>query len=129
MANKRIIIDTSILIDYFRKQDKEKTALIKLAKSYDLSISAITEFEWLVGFKDDLLTFGKEIIKNIEIINFDSKSAEKAREIFNKLKKKNKLIDIKDILIASACLSNNLPIATFNKEHFERIEDIELIKF
>ena len=52
MATGRILIDTSVLIDYFRKQDKTKSKLWKLLESNDeLCISVITEFEFLCGCK------------------------------------------------------------------------------
>lgn len=48
----RVIIDTSILIDLFRKTDKANSALIALVKQgYVYSISAITEYEIYTGAK------------------------------------------------------------------------------
>jgi tRNA(fMet)-specific endonuclease VapC len=46
MASKIILIDTSILIEYFRKTDKSNSTLYKLyAQDYDFCVSAITESE------------------------------------------------------------------------------------
>jgi predicted nucleic acid-binding protein len=46
MADKIILIDTSILIDYFRKADKENAALVAIVKqSYTYCISSVTEYE------------------------------------------------------------------------------------
>jgi tRNA(fMet)-specific endonuclease VapC len=42
--------------------------------------------------------------------------------------KNNKIIDIADILIGATALSHNIPIATLNNNHFERIKNLELIK-
>jgi len=50
MANTLVLLDTSILIDYFRKKDKAKTRLYELSDLYDgFVISAITEFEIYSG--------------------------------------------------------------------------------
>ena len=50
MADKLILIDTSILIDLFRKTDKNNSALIALVRqSYNYCISAITEYEIYTG--------------------------------------------------------------------------------
>jgi tRNA(fMet)-specific endonuclease VapC len=50
MANKIVLADTSILIDYFRKIEKSKSVLIKLFnQEYDFCISAITEYEIYSG--------------------------------------------------------------------------------
>ena len=45
-----ILLDSSILIDLFRKKDKEKTQFYLLSQSYsDLCISSITYYEIGVG--------------------------------------------------------------------------------
>ena len=50
MADKIILADTSILIDYFRKTDKANSRLIALFdQGYDFSISAITHYEIYSG--------------------------------------------------------------------------------
>jgi tRNA(fMet)-specific endonuclease VapC len=45
MDKEIICLDTSIFIDYFRKQRKETTQLLKLAEKYDFAISVITKLE------------------------------------------------------------------------------------
>jgi tRNA(fMet)-specific endonuclease VapC len=44
------------------------------------------------------------------------------------LKKKRKQIDLADLFITATELSHNLPLATLNKKHFERIETLSLIE-
>ena len=44
MADKIVLVDTSILIDYYRKTDKEKSAWLALVrKEYSFVISAVTK--------------------------------------------------------------------------------------
>jgi len=50
MAEKIILADTSILIDFFRKTDKANSKLISLVREgYVFYISAITEYEIYSG--------------------------------------------------------------------------------
>ncbi len=49
MDNPKLLIDTSIIIDHLRKQDKSKTQLIQLYKIYLLHISSVTVFELYNG--------------------------------------------------------------------------------
>ena len=52
MANEVILLDTSILIDYFRKKDKINSLFLKLSDQYaEFRISVITEFEIYSGAK------------------------------------------------------------------------------
>jgi predicted nucleic acid-binding protein len=127
MEAKRVLIDTSVLIDYFRKQKKHATLFVQLARDYEIAISVVTEFEWLVGFKDSDLEFGRELLNNIDILPFDSNCAIQASDIYRRLKAQNQLIEIPDIFIAATSLSYNLPIATINKNHFKRIQGVEFV--
>jgi tRNA(fMet)-specific endonuclease VapC len=46
MADKKLMIDTSILTDYFRKSDKEKSKFVQHFQTYShIYISSISEFE------------------------------------------------------------------------------------
>ncbi len=50
METGLICIDTSILIDFYRKKDKTKSFFYELTKTYNLfAISVITEYEILIG--------------------------------------------------------------------------------
>ncbi len=50
MADKKLMVDSTILIDYFRKADKNNSRLISHFKNYDLLyISSVTEFEVING--------------------------------------------------------------------------------
>ena len=68
------------------------------------------------------------LFKNIAVINFDKKQAFIASQIFKDLKRKNALIEFRDILISSSAIDLDIPLATLNRKHFERIEDLILLE-
>jgi len=128
MADKIILADTSILIDHFRKTVKANSRLVSLYdEGYEFCISVITEFEIYSGAPDKQIEYWRELLKDIQVLNFDSEAAKQAVQIYNKLKPINKQVDTADLFIAATALSNNLPIATLNKKHFERIDGLTLI--
>ncbi len=49
MDRKKVLIDTSLLIDHLRKEKKDKSELFSLVQNYECTISAITHFEFAVG--------------------------------------------------------------------------------
>lgn len=50
MADKLVLVDTSILIDYYRKTDKDNCVWIALVRQgYDFAISTITKYEIYSG--------------------------------------------------------------------------------
>ncbi|MBN2412971.1 type II toxin-antitoxin system VapC family toxin [candidate division KSB1 bacterium] len=129
MDAKTILLDSSILIDYFRKRDKSKSVLYKLSNKYNFCLSIITVFEIKIGIKtekqsQDYLT----LTKNIEILSIDEECINQAVNIYNYLKKQNNLIELADLLIAATAMSNSLPLATFNIKHFENISNLKIIQ-
>lgn len=128
MADQIIMVDTSILIDFFRKKDKSKTRLFTLSQKFEsLCISSITEFEIYTGAKNEQLDFWKIMLANFIAFPFDSNASLTAVEIKNKLKKLRKTIDTADLFIAAITLSNNLVFDTLNQKHFENIENLKLL--
>ena len=73
------------------------------------------------------MKFWEMFYENVKIIVFDDKCAEKASTIVKQLKSKNQMIEIPDILIGATAIANELPLATLNKKHFERIENLILV--
>lgn len=128
MDKKLICLDTSILIDYYRKKNKTKTKFVELSKSYKFAISVITKLEILTGIREEQRDFWTKIFSKIQIIPLHEKDVEIASEIIQSLTKRNKIIGLKDILIASSAIANNLKIATLNIKDFERIEKLNLLE-
>lgn len=59
MENTLICLDTSVLIDYYRKKDKSKSLFFKLTERYALfAVSAITEYELYLGTRKNKISFG-----------------------------------------------------------------------
>jgi len=128
MVKETILVDTSLFIDYYRKQKKELTALVKLSEKYNLAISVITKFELLVGvLTKEQYPFWYNILNNLIVFPITDKEAERSAEIVKYLRKNNKIIGLQDILIAATAIENNLGIATLNHKDFVRIPDLKLL--
>ncbi|GAB4024186.1 type II toxin-antitoxin system VapC family toxin [Spirosoma koreense] len=128
MADTILMVDTSLLIDYFRKSDKSKTRLVRLSEQFErLAIASITEFEIYSGATQAQLNFWNELLSEIIVCSFDSKAARIAVDVKQTLKKQRKSIDIADLFIASTAIANDLPLDTLNRKHFELIEQLRLL--
>ncbi|MDN3582601.1 type II toxin-antitoxin system VapC family toxin [Mucilaginibacter flavus] len=128
MADEIILLDTSILIEHFRKKDQTKTTLFELTKAgYRFAVSTITEYEIYAGAFDNQIEFWNLFFQKMEVLAFDSKVAVTVSEIITALKKINKVIEAADLFIAATAVCYNTPCATLNKKHFERIEKLRLI--
>jgi predicted nucleic acid-binding protein len=127
MADKIVLVDTSILIDYYRKTDKERTVWISLVRQgYSFAISAVTKYEIYSGATANQLTFWDSVLQAITVIPLDELSVDTAITLNSALKKKRKQIAIADLFIAATAVAHNLPLATLNRKHFERIETLSI---
>ncbi len=126
MATPGILIDSSIIIDYFRKKKRDDTVLCRLfQQGFNTNISVLTVYELLCGAKSDRLYKDTEkILSLFDPIDFTNQTAIKSAELYLELKKDNQLIETVDILIAATALNHSLVIATLNKNHFQRFKNL-----
>ncbi len=128
MAGKIVLADTSVLIDFFRKTDKVNSRLLGLVRQdYMFCISAITEFEIYTGATENQYQYWNDFLRKTQVLSFDKDVVKVAVEISKALKHKRKQIDMADLFIAATAIDNNMPLATLNKKHFERIDKLELV--
>lgn len=128
MADKIVLVDTSILIDYYRKTDKEKSIWINLVRQgYSFAISAVTKYEIYSGATPGQLAFWDSVLQAITVMPLDEAAVDTAVATNRALKKKRKQIDLADLFIAATAIANSLPLATLNRKHFDRIDTLELM--
>ena len=127
MDKDLICLDTSILIDYYRKKNKSKTKFVQLSEKYSFAISVITKLEILTGINENQQEFWTHIFEKLKILSLDQKDVEIAAKTIQTLTKRNKIIGLKDILIASTAIANDLPLSTLNLKDFRRIESLRIV--
>ena len=124
-----ILLDSSVLIELFRKKDKKKTLFYRLSRSRnDMCISVITYYEIGIGNSPTHTEYWNRLCENLTIIPLDRQCADDAVSIYTDLRKRNKMIDLADLLIGATALSKDIPLATLNLKHFERIKGLDIYK-
>ena len=66
------------------------------------------------------------LLEGVSVLPFDEEVSMKASEIYHNLRRRNLMIEFRDIFIAATALVFQLPIKTLNKDHFQRIETLDL---
>ncbi len=66
------------------------------------------------------------LLEGVSVLPFDEEVSMKAAEIYHNLRRRNLMIEFRDIFIAATALVFQLPIKTLNKDHFQRIETLDL---
>lgn len=128
MDKELICIDTSILIDYYRKKKKKKSQFFDLSRKYKFAISAITQFEIILGANEKQIVYWEVLLEKFEFIPIGKREIQIASQIYKDLVQRNKIIGINDILIASCALSRDIKIATLNLKDFSRIKNLKLVE-
>lgn len=105
-----------------------------LIEAYDIGIEKFsglhTTYISLYEFLRGLAYLGKEVSEykayieaNVEPLPLDNRAVTTASEVYAKLRKAGSLVEDPDLLIASVCIANALPIVTGNVKHFERFRE------
>lgn len=129
MADKIVLVDTSILIDYYRKTDKNNSNWIALVRQgYSFAISVVTKYEIYSGATANQLTFWDSVLRAITVIPLDEATVDMAVTINIALKRKRKQIDLADLFIAATAVTNHFPLATLNLKHFERVDKLKIVE-
>jgi predicted nucleic acid-binding protein len=129
MEEEVICLDTSVLIEYFRKVKKSKSFLFELSENYrSFAVSVITEYEVYHGSNFEQDFFWDQFFSKIKTVTFNSEVNRIVIKIERELKQRNIKIDIPDLIIAGTALLGNMKLATLNEKHFEKIEGISIIK-
>ncbi|MBN2091254.1 type II toxin-antitoxin system VapC family toxin [candidate division KSB1 bacterium] len=128
METRTILLDSSIIIEYFRKENKAKSVLFQLSDKYHFYLSTITIFEIKIGLKSESQWKDyRTLTQDVEILAIDDLCIDEAVKLYHILKEQNKLIELSDLLIAATAISNSLPLATLNRDHFKNIPNIKLL--
>ena len=128
MESEIICLDSSVLIEYYRKKNKSNSFFYSLTEKYNrFAISVITEFEVYSGSNETQDKFWNDLFEKITVLDFTSDINKKAIAISRKLRKQNKQIAIPDLLIGATSLSSEIKLATLNKKDFSKIDGLELI--
>ncbi len=125
-----VLLDSGILIEYFRKLNKSKTSFVKINKQYEnVAMSSVSFYEVERGILPFQADLWDRTQRKLAILDFEKNAAFSASEVYNNLKKRSLLIPEPDILIAAVALSNDIFLATFNRSHFDRIDGLKLLDF
>lgn len=123
---KRVLVDTSVLIEFLRVRNRKTVYEEILHKKYLPVISFITSAELWAGSSVWQSKKKKEILKNlllgIEIILPSLptlKLSGKLKVTYN--------ISLADAFIAACALENKLPLLTLNLKDFEKVRGIKFL--
>jgi len=127
---KIYLLDTSVIIDYLRGKEKTVDLIDNIEGSLTSSYVCLSElFEGV--YRVDNKQHVKEAVMDFfasltTIFGLNVEIAESFGKIRKDLKVKGKILEDLDIFIAATCLTYDLTLITYNKEHFSRVKDLRI---
>ena len=122
--DKKVCLDTDACISVIKGEPKAEK-ISDFIGSGKLFVSSITVFELYLR-KENLHEIA-DFLGGIFVLNFDEECAIKASNLQKELRENGVVLDFRDIFIASIAMVNYCTLATFNKKHFSRINDLDLL--
>lgn len=123
-----ILADTDVLIEIFDKNSKKGEAALKRIDEAgeDIALSSLNLHEILYG----MFKYGDkqkpEKILLLDVFDFTKDDATLSARLEVKAEKKGKKIPRFDAMIAAVAINRGFQLFTFNKDHFEGFEELEL---
>jgi tRNA(fMet)-specific endonuclease VapC len=124
----RIALDTNTVIAFLNGDEEISKVLSSFDKLYlpvtvcgELMFGAINS-----RLAEKNVSRYRELINSCEILNIERLVADQYAMVRLDLKMKGKPIPENDIWIAAACLTNDIPLFTFDK-HFQHVKDLKVL--
>jgi len=129
---KKVILDTSVIIDHVRGKDKTLIKLLQLQqeKKVEILVPVLVIFEFYSGLSlknKEIFNKTEELFSRFKIVELSPEVAKLAAEI-NRKKKLYKKIGAVDILIAAMAKYYSATLATKNTKDFQLIPGLKYLK-
>ena len=126
MAAGLVVADTDLIIDFLRGRDPGAGAVRRWLRSDRLRVTSVTAFELRVG--TDFLDRARDLRSLLagRTLPMDLLAGLLAGDIYSRLRADGLDIGVKDALQSGVCRRFELPIATRNLRHLERVEGLAL---
>lgn len=121
-----VVVDSDILIDFLRGREPGASRVHAWLEADQLRLTVITAFELRLGA--DFVGRAGQIgsLLSHRTLPLDLIGALIAGEVFSRLAIDGRGIGPRDALIAGVCRRFDLPLATRNRRHFERVAELRL---
>lgn len=124
----KVLLDTSVIIDFLRQKNKADTLLYKLAKSENLFVSIVTHTEIYAGKsvweKKGAKQEVEDLFSGFTILPMITEIS----EIAGNLKAYNHDRSLLDCIIGATAKYHNLDLATFNSKDFKAMAGVKLLE-
>lgn len=128
---KSYLIETSVIVNFLRGKTQTVKEVEDLEGELASSLVCLAELYegiYLVRRQEKAEKAVLNFFSGLsEIYGLDEEVAQNFGRIRAGLKRKGRVIEDLDILVAATCLAHNLILVTSNPKHFQRIDGLEIL--
>ncbi len=121
-----VILDTNIIIDCLKKDERTINQIEQIAKFDTLVISHVTITEIYAGVRPNEIKAVENYLNIFLRIPIQEKISKKAGQIINDLRQRGITINYQDSVIAACAIIDQVPLLTKNKKDFHNIAELML---
>lgn len=123
-----VVVDTDLVVDYLRGKGAGVELVRRLLTERRLRLTSVTAFELRLG--TDFLPRRDDILQLLRsrTLPMDLASALRGGQVAATLGNRGESIGFADSLQAGTCLRHDLPLATRNRKHFDRVAGLNLVE-
>jgi len=118
LASKGFLLDTTVLIDFFRGRKEVVCLLEKLVEEAPLACCPVTVAEIFSGVRPEELSRIEELLEALQYCAIQYKTARRAGLYRREYQKRGITLSVSDTLIAAVAVENSLTLVTKNVRHF-----------
>ncbi|KJR98564.1 MAG: twitching motility protein PilT [Peptococcaceae bacterium BRH_c4a] len=118
LASKGFLLDTTVLIDFFRGRKEVVCLLEKLVEEAPLACCPVTVVEIFSGVRPEELSRIEELLEALQYCAIQYKTARRAGLYRREYQKRGITLSVSDTLIVAVAVENSLTLVTKNVRHF-----------
>jgi predicted nucleic acid-binding protein len=107
-----VVFDTSIMVDLSRKKKYALDLLESYPGKEQVATTIITKYEMLRGVPEQYVNFVSDLLKTFIIYDFNDAALVESVKLYRDLKKKGKLVNELDFIIAGIAIANDQVLIT-----------------
>jgi predicted nucleic acid-binding protein len=113
------LLDTTVIIDYLRGENRKVKFIKKLASEGSLlGCCLVNIIEVYAGMREREREATEEILDSLEYYEVTKEIAKKAGQYKRVYREKGVTLSLPDVIIAALAISNNLTLVTDNLRHY-----------
>jgi len=123
----KICLDTDVILDFFKGELKTVQKFKQYSQADLLCLTSLSYFELLSVIRGSPRWDVINVVDKLEMLNFDRKAAVRASKIYEHAVEEHLKLGMRELVIASVCMSNKALLLTGKRQPYEGIKGLKFV--